>query len=165
MRDDIVLWIVLLLSLPLVVIALAPILNPLYRLAGQRFVFKVQGIETRQLTSGPSTQMGVFEVSLRLCNSMGLAINYAYKRISRGHPLAAISVGDEVELFAIAGLARKFGWSPRTTFTHSNSLSDSFGIYLPFWFIGVLPFISSAYFLARGQNLLFDLVGLFGIGT
>lgn len=164
MHNDIVLWIVLLLSFPLVVMAAAPILRPLYRLVGKRFVFTVQGIETRQLSLGPSTQMSIFEVSLQLNNGMGLATNYAYKRILRGLPLVAISVGDEVELFAIVGLVQKFGWSPRTTFTRNKLLNDSFGIYLPFWFIGVLPFASAVYYVARERNLLFDIVSLFGVG-
>lgn len=165
MRENLALWVVLLLSFPLVVMAGAPILRPLYRLVGRRFVVTVQGIEARQLSLGPSTQMSIFEASLHLSNSMGLATNYAYKRISRGQPIVAISVGDEVELFAIPGLAKKLGWSPRTTFTRNKSLNDSFGIYLPFWFIGVLPFVSAVYYLATERNLLFDLVSLFGIGT
>jgi hypothetical protein len=96
---------------------------------------------------------------------MGLATNYAYKRISRGQPIATIFVGDEVELFAIPRFAKILGWSPRTTFTRNKSMNDSFGIYLPFWFIGVLPFVSAAYYLATERNLLFDLVSSFGIGT
>jgi len=164
MHNDIVLWIVLLLSFPLVVMAVTPILSSLYRLVGKRFVFSVQRIDIRQLSLGNSTQVGIFEISLQLCNSMGLATNYVYKRISRGLPLTAISVGDEVELFTIVGLAQKIGWSPRTTFTRNRSLNDSFGISLPFWFIGVLPFISASYYLVRGRNLLFDLFSILGIG-
>jgi hypothetical protein len=46
-----VLWIILLLSFPLVVMAGVPILRPLYRLVGERFVFTVQGTGYRNKTA------------------------------------------------------------------------------------------------------------------
>ncbi len=146
MPDNIVLWVFLLLSGPLAMIALVPVLNPLNLLLGKKFVFTIQAIKIDRLSMNAPGELGIFEISAELRNETGEVINYAYRRISRS-PQVVASVGDVVELFAVGMLTEKFGWSSKTAYTHNRYLRDSFLIYQPYWFLGVLPFASASYAL------------------
>lgn len=164
MFDDLPLWVMFLLSLPFAVYAVTPLVRPLYRLVGRKFVFSVQQIQTRPLFLGSMDQLGIYEINLYLCNGAGMNIKYSYRSIRRGVPAVAVSLGGELDLFAIPWLTTRVGWSSQTAYAANGALRDSIGVYVPFWFIGILPLVSISYALFSDRNLIFDIFRLLGSG-
>lgn len=160
MHDDVLIWVMLVLSCPFALYAITPALRIVYRLIGRRYRCCVQEVGIRKASLTAENQRAIYEVSVHLRTDAGSNVNYMYRVIARDTPVVAVRGNDELQLFAVPWLATHAGWRPQTAYVEGGGLIDSMAIYGVFLVFGGLPFVAAVYHLTSGRNLLFDVIGL-----
>jgi hypothetical protein len=166
MLESAPLLIAMAISLPLIIYSLTPLLVKAYSVIGRKFVFVIAMINKECLSLHGRDKNAIYKITLKLnhcSNHNNMEVIYSYYTVERKLAAITIQIGEEVELYALESITKHFGWSPSTAYARRRVFRNSILVYLPFFFIGAIPFISSCYYLVSKRNLVFDIIRYFNV--
>jgi hypothetical protein len=153
--------VIMILCFPLVLCAIGPVIARTYKIIGRKFCFTILRADKVRMSLGDMDEKSVYRTTLTLSGHDGIIVTYSYYSIERELSSSVLVAGKDVTLFSSNLIVNLFGWSPFTAYSKEKYLRNSVVVYIPLWFIGVMPFVSSGYYLEFGNNMIFDIVNLF----